>query len=196
MRKLFFFLPLLALVLAGCQQEYQWHARDISGLMPPLQFKLTDENGNTVTQKKYLGKINMLFFGYTHCPDVCPATLTKMGQALQAMPEDARKQVNVLFVSVDPKRDTPQRLKKYTAFFSPQIIGLTGPVDRLHDLTKRYRTTFSYGKPEKDGSYTVNHGSGIYIFDRQGKIKLMASNGEGPDQLGEDLTHLVQATSS
>lgn len=187
-----FVLAVIALALAGCGHRHPFHARDISGLMPALDFTLTDDTGRTVTAADFQGKDVLLFFGYTNCPDYCPATLAHLHQAIKRLPEATRKSIKVLFVSVDPKRDTPAKLKQYTAYFGPEFMGLTGSLDALKDLTKRYRTTFSYGKADAQGNYVVSHGLAVYAFDRRGQVRLMILNDEPVPQLSQDLTQLTQ----
>lgn len=179
-------------VLAACgKAPVTFHGKDITGLMPNLEFQLTDENGKAVTEQDYAGKVVVLFFGYTHCPDYCPTTLTALAQALKTLPEEQRDHYRVLFVSVDPKRDQPAMLKQYTAYFAPQIIGLTGNKTQLDALAKRYRTTYSYGDPDKDGNYIVNHGLAMYGFDKSGKVHLFMRNDEPVPQIAEDLQALA-----
>lgn len=179
------------LVLAGCEQQTSWHAREVTGLMPPLDFKLTSETGEVVTEAAFAGQVVVMFFGYTHCPDYCPATLTRLGQALQLLPEKRRHEVEVLFVSVDPQRDSPERLRRYTSFFGPQVTGLTGTMEQLRALTRRYRTTFSYGKPDAQGRYRVFHGLAVYIFDRSGRLRLLVTDNLPPRKLAADLKQLL-----
>lgn len=179
------------MLLAACgKAPVTFHGKDITGVMPDLKFQLTDENGKAVTEQDYAGKVVVLFFGYTHCPDYCPTTLTALAQALKTLPEDQRDHYRVLFVSVDPKRDSPQMLKKYTAYFAPQIIGLTGTKAQLDALTKRYRTTYSYGDPDKDGNYLVTHGLAMYGFDSKGAVHLFMRDDEPVPRIGEDLKAL------
>ena len=187
-----FVVVLIALALAGCGHRHPFHARDITGLMPNLDFNLTDDDGHPVTGADYRGKDVLLFFGYTNCPDYCPATLAHLQQAIKRLPEATRKSIRVLFVSVDPRRDTPAKLKKYTAYFGPEVVGLTGGMDALRDLTKRYRTTFSYGKPDGHGNYDVTHGRAVYAFDRKGQVRLMILDDEPIPQLTQDLSQLAQ----
>ena len=114
-----------ALALASCNNApVSFHGKDITGVMPDLQFQLTGEQGQTVTEQRFQDKAVILFFGYTHCPDFCPTTLTSLAQALKKLPEQTREQIRVMFVSVDPDRDTPELLKKYTGYFGPRIVGL------------------------------------------------------------------------
>tara|TARA_A100001391_G_scaffold134582_1_gene93358 strand:+ start:10389 stop:10982 length:594 start_codon:yes stop_codon:yes gene_type:complete len=178
--------------LAGCGSSgVSFNGKDITGLMPDLEFSLKGEGGETVTQARYQGEAVVLFFGYTHCPDFCPTTLTALAQALNKLSDQEREQIRVLFVSVDPKRDTPELLAKYTAYFSPRVDGLTGDQETLRELTKRYRTTYSYGEPNESGAYLVNHGLAMYGFDRHGKVRLFMRNDQPVEAIAEDLRALV-----
>ena len=180
----------LVLMLQACHHSPGWHAKDISSLMPPLAFHLTDENGKKVTAANYRGKIVMLFFGYTNCPDYCPTTLAKLAKVLGNMPNE-RDQVRVLFVSVDPRRDNPERLAVYTSNFAPEVIGLTGTEQALRDLAKRYRTTFGYGKPDSRGNYEVTHGLAVYVFDKHGRARLMILDDQPVAAITADLKQLI-----
>lgn len=182
---------LLVVSLAGCQKAAHWYGTDITGLMPDLAFTLTGMDGKPVTQDAFAGKSVLLFFGYTSCPDVCPATLMRLAQARAALPEATQKQVAILFVSVDPKRDTPERLAQYVGFFGKGIIGASGTKAQLDAITSRYRTSYSYGKADTSGNYVVNHGSGIYGFDAQGKIHLLVMNDDVIAHLTADMQKLA-----
>jgi protein SCO1/2 len=185
---------LLAGLLAACSQnQAPWGLKDITGLMPALDFTLTDAaNGATVHGKDFRGKVVLLYFGYTHCPDVCPTTLSLLGRAVSALGDDAA-QVRILFVSVDPERDTLAQLKSYAAAFGPQIVGLRGSQDELKALTKRYRITYGYGKPDAHGNYEVSHSSAIYVFDREGESRLLAGPTDSAPVITADLKRLLQA---
>ncbi|EKF73906.1 hypothetical protein A11A3_11132 [Alcanivorax hongdengensis A-11-3] len=179
------------MLISACQQaSVTFHGKNITGIMPDLAFSLTGEDGQPVTAKAMTGKTVLLFFGYTHCPDYCPTTLMALSQALKALPEKTRRQVQVLFVSVDPKRDTPALLKQYTAYFSDQVMGLTGSHEQLDAITKRYRTAYGYGEPDADGNYSVSHGLAIYGFDSQGRVHLMMRNDERVARMAEDIATL------
>lgn len=185
---------ILSLVLAGCsgKDPVKWNATDISGVMEPLTFNLTDDHGKSVTGKDYRGKVVMLYFGYTFCPDVCPQTLTRLATSLIALGKQAEK-VQVLFVSVDPNRDTPKVLREYVKYFSPQMLGLTGTQSQLKDVTKRYRVAYSYGKgyPDKSKFYVVNHSASIYMFDPKGNARLLIDQQETSAQITADLKQLI-----
>ncbi|MGH8427135.1 MAG: SCO family protein [Gammaproteobacteria bacterium] len=181
---------LAAVLVTACGGSQQWKTSNITGVMPDLQFTLTRDNGKTVHASGWRGKITLLYFGYTHCPDVCPLTLATIAQALKKMGPEA-KQVRVLFVSVDPKRDTLPVLKTYTQAFSPQIVGLTGTQTQLQALSRRYRVSYSYDQPNADGSYAVNHSSAIFVFDGKGKVRLLMNYTDGADAMAHDLRQLV-----
>jgi protein SCO1/2 len=176
--------------LHGCSADDTWHAKDISRLMPGLEFELTDETNRRVEASQYRGQVVMLFFGYTHCPDYCPTTLSKLRQLLDRL-DGRRDQVRVLFVSVDPRRDSPGDLAVYTANFAPEVIGLTGEEPALRRLAKRYRTTFSYDEPDKYGNYNVSHGLAVYVFDRTGRARLMILGSESVEDIAQDMTRLL-----
>jgi protein SCO1/2 len=189
-------LQLAVLVLAGllaaCSQNTApWGLKDITGLMPSLDFTLIDAgNGATVHGNDFRGKVVLLYFGYTHCPDVCPTTLSLLGRAVAALGDDAA-QVRVLFVSVDPRRDTVAQLKTYAAAFGPQVVGLRGSETELRALTKRYRITYGYGKPDARGNYEVSHSSAIYVFDREGASRLLAGPTDSAPVITADLERLL-----
>lgn len=189
-------IPLLVMLalalLAGCSDDQQnWNAKSISGLMPELSYQLTDTTGETVTAEDTDGTIRLMFFGFTSCPDICPATLQKLSRVVNDLPEPARKNVKIIFVSVDPKRDTPERIKNYVEFFSESIIGLTGSEKNLRELSKRYRTTFGYETPDENGNYDVSHSGAVYVFDRKGEARLLVRPEQSLKALAADLTALA-----
>lgn len=190
-------LWLLALVatglLAGCQRNepLPFRLTQVSGHMPDLDFRLTDDNGKAVTAADYRGKVVLLYFGYTHCPDVCPLTLAHLHvvmQRLGALADGAR----ILFVSVDPARDTPAVMHAYVNAFDKRATGLTGKARDVEALVKRYRASFSREPATADGVYEVSHSSAIYIFDRRGQARLLATPADNQDDIVHDL-HLLLA---
>lgn len=187
-------LILMGFVLSGCSGEDEsWNGKDISGLMPGLEFELTDGQGRPVTADQFDGKIKLLYFGFTSCPDVCPTTLQKLGQATESLPTEAQDDVLTLFISVDPERDSPERLAAYVDFFGNGIVGLTGKESQLRQLAKRYRTTFGYEEPDENGNYAVSHSSAVYVFDREGKARLLIRPDLGVKEIRQDLTALAKA---
>lgn len=179
------------LLLAGCDGEPEYTAHDITGVMPDLAFELTNEQGKPVTEDDYGGRLKLLFFGYTNCPDICPATMARIRAALGGLDDGVREDVDVLFLSVDPERDTPKRLKQYTESFGEEFVGLTGSQDQLKTLTKRYRVTYGYGEPNDNGFYLVSHSSAIFVFGPDGRARLLANQTETVDELTADLKKLL-----
>ncbi len=181
---------IVTLWLAGCS-EPPWQTKDISGLMPPLAFELVDENGKDVNADQFLGKSTLLFFGFTHCPDVCPTTLARLDAATQRMDEAARDDIQVLFVSVDPRRDDAETLREYTDAFGPQFIGLTGDKAALDELTRRYRVTYGYGEEDSEGNYDVSHSSAVFAFNDQGEARLLIRDSDPMEAVVADLERLA-----
>lgn len=166
----------LALAVAGCDKPRSWHETDITGAMPSLNFTMTRaDDGKTVTADDYRGKVVLLYFGYTFCPDVCPATLNNIGQILDRLGTDVAK-VRVLFVTVDPNRDTLPVLKDYVDAFAPQVDGLRGGPGQLAALAKRYRVSYTVRPKTDEHDYEVSHGSAVYVFDATGKVRLLMSS--------------------
>lgn len=191
-------LALLAvsLLLAACQshQPLPFRLTNVSGHMPPLAFNLTNDEGKPVTAADYRGKVVLLYFGYTHCPDVCPLTMAHLHvvmQRLGALADGAR----ILFVTVDPGRDTPAVLRSYVHAFDPHAVGLTGSPGAIETLVKRYRSAFTREPASKDGSYEVSHSSAIYLFDREGNPRVLFTPADSQDDLVHDL-HLLLSTGS
>ncbi|MGY8668893.1 SCO family protein [Bradyrhizobium sp. UFLA05-109] len=131
-------------------------------------FALTDQNGKTVTDKNLKGKPTLIFFGYTHCPDVCPTSLFEISEVLRAMGKDADK-VNAYFISVDPERDTPSTMKDYLSSFDPHLEGLSGDPAETAKVLTSYRV-YAKKVPTKDGDYTMDHTALIYLMDRDGRF--------------------------
>jgi len=181
-----------ALALTACNgPDIEWAGTDVTGVMPELEFDLTSETTESVTAADWTGTPTLVFFGYTHCPDVCPGTMQALSQAIEQLPEDDRDDLAVLFVSVDPERDTPEQLDAYTAFFGPQFVGLTGTEPQLRDLAKRYRTTFGYDEPDENGFYAVSHSSAVYGFDRNGEARVLLRSNLPTDRITADLERLL-----
>ncbi|MCL7930384.1 SCO family protein [Halomonas llamarensis] len=189
MRQLF--MPVfVSLWLMGCADQ-TWQTKDISGLMPPLAFDLVDENGNDVTADQFLGKSTLLFFGFTHCPDICPTTLARLDAVIQRLEGAYRDDIQVLFVSVDPRRDDPTTLSTYTNAFGPQFIGLTGDKAALDKLTRRYRVTYGYGEEDSSGNYDVSHSSAVFAFNEQGEARVLIRDSDPMDAVAADIKRLV-----
>jgi len=148
-------------------------------------FQLTDQAGRTVTENNMKGRPTLIFFGYTHCPDVCPTSLFEMSEVLRAMGKDADR-VNAYFISVDPERDTTAAIKDYLSSFDPHLEGLTGSPDQVAKVISAYRV-FARKVPSKDGDYTMDHTALIYLMDRDGKFVSPFNLKRTPEQAAADL---------
>lgn len=148
-------------------------------------FQLTDQNGKTVTDKDLKGKPTLIFFGYTHCPDVCPTSLFEISEVMRALGKDASR-VNAVFMSVDPERDTPAIMKDYLSSFDPHLEGLSGDPAEVEKVIKSYRV---YAKkiPGKDGDYTMDHTALIYLMDREGRFVSPFNLKRTPEEAAADL---------
>ena len=163
-------LLLSCLALTACHHNLSAQDVSIAGMLPPLQLSMTDvQTGRPVTAADFRGKLTLLYFGYTNCPDVCPATLYNVARITQLLGPDGGK-IQLLFVTVDPDRDTPSVLSFYTRLFGPNVIGLRGTPDQLNVLAKRYRAVFSVVKTP---TYEVTHSAAVYVFDAQGKPQFL-----------------------
>jgi protein SCO1/2 len=148
-------------------------------------FQLTDQNGKTVTEKSLKGKPTLIFFGYTHCPDVCPTSLFEISEVLRALGKDADK-VNAVFISVDPERDTPSTMKDYLSSFDPHLEGLSGDPEETAKVIKSYRV-YAKKVPGKDGDYTMDHTALIYLMDREGRFVSPFNLKRTPEEAAADL---------
>lgn len=184
-------LFLLGLLAACGPSGTAWHATDITGAMPTLEFSLTRaDDGRPVRGTDYRGKVVVLYFGYTHCPDICPATLANLADAIQKLGPRAND-VRVLFVTVDPSRDQAPALAAYARAFAPQVEGLRGTDDQLIDVTRRYRVVYSV-TPETPGHpYEVMHSAAAFFFDRTGRARLVTTKTDDVAGLAEDLKQLL-----
>lgn len=148
-------------------------------------FQLTDQNGKAVTDKSLKGKPTLIFFGYTHCPDVCPTSLFEMSEVLRALGKDADK-VNAVFISVDPERDTPATMKDYLSSFDPHLEGLSGDPAETAKVITSYRV-YAKKVPTKDGDYTMDHTALIYLMDREGRFVSPFNLKRTPEEAAADL---------
>ncbi|MFT6624519.1 MAG: protein SCO1/2 [Cycloclasticus sp.] len=184
---------LMALYLSACSQNEATRLTNIKGLIPNLAFELTDENNKAVSAKDYLGYTVAVFFGFTSCPGVCPTTMHQLVGILDKIGEPAST-VKVLFISVDPKRDSAEKLKKYTQTFGPAFIGLRGDDEVIKDMTKRYRVTFGYGDADKEGNYEVSHSGAVFVFDKTGEARLLVTQSSAAEDILYDLKNLIDSS--
>jgi len=189
-RERVFLAAVSLLVLSACGDQ-GWNGKSIEGLMPELEFTLTAESGDRVTEEVFAGRPVALYFGFTHCPDICPMTLARLVAAVRRLPQPQRERLQLAFVSVDPQRDRPQQLRDYTGAFSDRMLGLTGTQEQLRELTRRYRTTYGYEEEREDGSYNVSHSSAIFVFDADLEPRLMLLDSLGVAEIAADLERML-----
>ena len=179
-------------LLAGCSERSTapaFQLTDVTGANFGKELALTDHNGRPRTLADFRGKVVTVFFGFTHCPDVCPTTLAEMAQVVKALGPDGNR-VQVLFVTVDPERDTQQVLARYVPAFHPGFLGLYGDAEATARAAKAFKVYFQK-QPAKDGHYSVDHSAGTYILDREGRLRLFAGYGTGAPALLHDIRLLL-----
>ncbi len=154
-------------------------------------FVLNASNGNTVSLSDYRGKLVILYFGYTFCPDVCPATLANTGKALQLLGRKA-EQVQFIMVSVDPERDTPDRLGEYVTYFHPSFVGVTGEPDQLAELAALYGIYYEKHEGTAATGYLVDHSATMAVIDQEGYLKLVLPFGITPEEIASDLRNMLR----
>jgi protein SCO1/2 len=167
--------------IAGCDSRPQFRSTDITGAPYGHTLELADHHGKPRRLEDWRGKVVVLFFGFTHCPDVCPTTLAEIAQAVKALGNDAER-VQVLMVSVDPERDTPDALAKYVTAFDPRFLALRGDLAATRKVAAEFKIYFE--KAASGGSYTVNHSVQSYVIDPQGRLRLLVRH----DRVGQDLS--------
>jgi protein SCO1/2 len=184
-----------ALALAGCQPVPQppvFQATDITGAAFARDFRLTDHNGQVRTLADFKGKAVAVFFGYIHCPDVCPTTLSDFAAALQLLGQQAG-QVQVIFVTVDPQRDTPDLLKQFVPAFNPSFLAMSADADTLRRLAKEYKVVYQKTAVKAADDYLIDHSAGTYVYDPKGRLRLLMPYGSSPDAIAQDLKVLLAA---
>lgn len=188
MRKALFFLVLLIVGLSACTKKEPFLATDITGSALGGELGLPDFNGQVRHLADFRGKVIVLFFGFTHCPDICPTTLSEMAATMKRLGKRA-EEVQVLFVTVDPVRDTPELLAKYVPAFHPRFLALRGTEAQTQELASKFKVFYQkYG----DGpNYSIDHSSGTFIFDKEGRLRLLVSYGAGEKILTHDIGMLL-----
>ena len=186
------------LLLPACSERSpDWTLYDVKGHLPDLKFTLNGANQKTWTEKDLKDQTVLLFFGYASCPDICPTTMAQLNEILEKL-GDKSKNIKIVFISVDPHRDTPDVLQAYVNAFNPNAIGLTGDEKTISNLARRYRVAYQIEKPKPGDSadiYEVTHSRGVFVFDKNGDARLLASDSENTDAFVTDLKKLIQQTS-
>lgn len=180
----------VALSLAACSDPPRFVSADLSTVDWGRDFSLTDHNGRARHLADFRGKAVVLFFGYTQCPDVCPTTLSNLRQTMQLLGDDA-KRVQVLFVTIDPARDTAALLAQYVPSFDPSFLGLYTDEQGTQAVAKEFKVFYARTPGPTPGSYSVDHSTGSYVFDPQGKLRLLLRHGETPANIAADLKLLL-----
>jgi len=181
-----------ALGLAGCMQAKQsFKAVDITGADYAKDFSLKDANGATRTLADFKGKVVVLFFGYAQCPDVCPTTMTEMAQVKQQLGADGDK-LQVVFITVDPERDTPEVMKAYMGAFDPSFVALIPSPEQLAAVAKDFKVYYKKVEGKTPTSYSMDHSAASYVYDPQGRLRLYARYGSGVPPMVEDVKTLLQ----
>lgn len=184
----------VALFATGCDKLRDkapaFHNTDVTGVDYAKGFTLTDHTGKVRTLEDFRGKIVVMFFGYTQCPDVCPTTMAEMATVLKEMGPSA-DEVQVLFVTVDPERDTQELLSHYVPAFDKRFIGLYGDAAATAKVAKDFKVFYAKAPGADANSYTVDHTAGSFVFDKQGQLRLFVRHGQGPGLIAHDLRQLL-----
>ena len=185
-------VALAASLLACTAGGPQFKASDITGSSFGRDFELRDPQGNMRRLADFRGKAVVVFFGYTQCPDVCPTTLAALAETMKELGPDADR-VQVLFITVDPERDTPALLAQYVPAFDPRFLGLYGDAEATARTAKEFKIIYQKVPGSSVGTYTMDHSAGTYVFDPQGRLRLYVANGQGADVFAHDLRELLRA---
>jgi protein SCO1/2 len=189
-------LSAAAAALAGCDRlagsagKPSFHGIDITGADYAKELNLRDADGRMRSLADFRGKVTVIFFGFTQCPDVCPTTLAELAQARKLLGADGAR-VQGVFVTVDPARDTPEVLKAYVGSFADDFIGLYGSDEEIKAAAKQFKIFYNKVPGKTEGSYTIDHTAGSYVMDAQGRVRLFTRYGIGPEKLAADLKILL-----
>lgn len=181
-----------AAILTACsEKKTSFSAIDLTGADYARDFALTDHNGQPRSLKDFAGKVVVLFFGYTQCPDVCPTSMAELVEVKKLLGKDGER-LQGLFVTLDPERDTPEVLKAYMGNFDPTFLALYTTPEKLAALAKDYKVYFKKVDGKTPTSYTLDHSAGSYVYDTQGKLRLYTRYGSGAAVLAADIKLLLQ----
>ena len=187
----YLYLILTLLTLTACEPPKlpsPFHASEVGAKYAQADFKLTDHNGKLRTLADFRGKVVLLFFGYIHCPDVCPTTLADQAQVMRLLGKDSEK-VQVLFITIDPERDTRELLAQYVPAFDPSFLGLSGDAQATAQVAKAFDIV--YLKQPTKSSYNMDHSAGTFLIDQQGRVRLLSPYAQKPEWLLEDIRLLL-----
>ena len=190
----------LAALISGCDKlgvgsggsAASFRAVDITGAEYARSLSLQDQEGKARTLADFKGKVTVIFFGYTQCPDVCPTTMAELAQVKKSLGADGER-IQGVFITVDPERDTPELLRAYMGSFDPSFVALRGSAEQTAATAKEFKVFYAKVPGKTEGSYTMDHTAGSYVFDAAGKVRLFVRYGSGADALAADLKTLLAA---
>lgn len=180
-------------LLGACSKEDapQFKSIDLTGADYAKSFALTDQNGQTRSLKDFAGKVVVVFFGFTQCPDVCPTSMAELAQIKKSLGADGDK-LQAIFITVDPERDTPELLKAYMGNFDPTFLALRPAIDKLPEVAKDFKIYYKKVEGKTPDSYSMDHSAGSYVYDAKGQIRLYNRYGTGPEGLTSDIRLLLK----
>ena len=182
----------MAVLSAGCTPSAPaFNGVDITGASYARDFALTDAAGKRRTLAEFRGKLVVVFFGFAQCPDICPTTLADLAQVKKRLGSDGER-IQVVFITVDPERDSPQVLASYVPAFDPSFIGLTGSSEEIAAAAREFKVFFQKVAGKTETSYTIDHTAGAYVFDREGRVRLFIRHGTGAEAIAADLQRLLR----
>jgi protein SCO1/2 len=183
-------IALGALLLGACNQQTRFQGSDVAGASIGGDFHLIDHTGKPRTLVDFRGKVVVIFFGYTQCPEECPTTLSRLAAAMQQLGPDA-SHVQVLLITVDPERDTREVLSQYVPAFNPTFLGLYGDAAATAEVAKEFKIIYQKQPGPTPGTYSMDHSTGTFIYDPQGRLRVYESYAQGPDALAHDIRALL-----
>jgi protein SCO1 len=182
----------VAVLSAGCTPSAPaFNGVDITGASYARDFALTDAAGKRRTLAEFRGKLVVVFFGFAQCPDVCPTTLADLAQVKKRLGSDGER-IQVVFITVDPERDSPQVLASYVPAFDPSFIGLTGTSEEIAAAAREFKVFYQKVAGKTETSYTIDHTAGAYVFDREGRVRLFIRHATGAEAITADLQRLLR----
>ena len=184
------FLTLICLISCQNSHDQTFIGTDISSVPIDTTFRLKDFNGQIRTLEDFKGKVVVIFFGFTHCPDICPTTLTDLKKTMTLL-KDKASDVQVIFITLDPARDTEDVLKKFIPTFNSSFLGLTGSESDINKVISQFKIFYQKVNDGSKSGYTIDHSAGLYVLDKNGNIKLHTSHGQKPEDLASDLAKLI-----
>lgn len=187
----YFFLLLVTFLSVGCNApSTHFNATDLTGSSIGTDFSLEDQNGKQRRLSDFKGKVVIVFFGYTQCPDVCPTTLSALQETMRLLGKNSER-VQVIFITLDPERDTAALLAQYVPSFNPSFLGLRGSTAETEAVAKAFKVFYKKQEGSKPGSYSIDHSTGSYLYDPAGRLRLYLRYGESPQLAAEDISQLL-----